>query len=123
MKREFIKTTILAGLIASVLFSNAACVFKNPFRDYSSKPFNAKEWREGDTIERGRMVKNMDDSIFVDGWDKEDVLKLLGEPDEKETKNGREIWLYRIDFKYESSMKYLPVTFDPRLGTFIGAFE
>lgn len=69
------------------------------------------------------MVSNMDDGIFVDGREKEDVLKLLGEPDKKETKNGREIWLYRIDFKYESSMKYLPVTFDPRIGTFIGAFE
>jgi len=107
----------------SVLFLNAACVFKNPFRDYSHKPFNAEEWRAGDTIERGRMITNIDDRIFVDGNDKEDVRKLLGEPDEKETKGGREIWLYRIDFKYESSMKYLPITFDPRLGTFIGAFE
>jgi hypothetical protein len=105
------------------MFLNSACgIIKNPFRDYSSKPFNAREWRAGDTIERGRMVRNMNGLIFVDGNDKEDVLKLLGEPDEKEFKDGREVWLYRIDFKYETSMKYLPVTFDPRHGTFIGAF-
>ena len=123
MKKRTLKTAILSGLLVSFLFSNAACVFKNPFRDYSPKPFNAAEWRAGDTIERGRMVSKMDDGIFVDGREKEDVLKLLGEPDAKETKGGREIWLYRIDFKFESSMKYLPVTFDPRYGTFIGAFE
>ena len=123
MKKNIIKNAVWSGLVLAVLSFNAACVFKNPFRDYSQKPFNAKEWREGDTIERGRMITNMDDRIFVDGSRREDVLKLLGEPDEKELKGGREIWLYRIDFKYESSMKYLPVTFDPRLGTFIGAFQ
>ena len=123
MNRKYVQTAIFSSCLTAFLLLNAACgVVKNPFRDYSSKPFNAQEWRAGDTIERGRMVSNMDNLIFVDGSDKADVLKLLGEPDEKETQNGREIWLYRVDFKYRTSMKYLPVTFDPRYGTMIGAF-
>jgi hypothetical protein len=124
MERKIIQTAILASCLLTVLFLNAACgVIKNPLRDYSPKPFNSQQWRTGDAIERGRMVKAIDDRIFVDGNEREDVLKLLGEPDKKKTDVSGEIWFYRVDLGHNSAMPYLPVTFSPQVGTVIGRFQ
>jgi hypothetical protein len=124
MKRKITRTAIFVSCLLTALFLNAACgVIKNPLRDYSPQPFNAQQWLAGDAIERGRMVKAIDERIFVDGNERADVLKMLGEPDKKSTDASGEIWLYRVDLGHNSATPYLPVTFSPQFGTVIGRFK
>ena len=112
-----------AGLLVFALLLTAACgVVKNPFRDRSQKPFNSTEWRAGDAVARGRMFHDLFDR-HINGRSKEEILMLLGEPDRKISEDGREIWLYRVEVGSNSSMPYMPITFDRQMGTFAGRLK
>gem|GEM_PF-3860371 len=50
---------------------------KKPWRDYSKKKFDVKEWRDGDALERGRMYLDMHKNRIVEGKSRDDVLKVL----------------------------------------------
>jgi hypothetical protein len=121
--RRIQQRTKPAGLLLTVLLLGAACgMVKNPFRDYSKKPFNSTEWRNADAIGRARMFHDLTDR-HINGKSREEILNLLGEPDRKVSEDGREIWLYRVDFGHNSSMPYMPVTYDRKFGTFAGRLK
>jgi hypothetical protein len=107
-------------LLAIALFNSACGMVKNPYRDYSERPFSSAEWLRGDTVERGRMYSDLFDSRAVDGKSKEEIVELLGEPEKKIAVEGREVWLYRVDHSYQTPMQYFPVSFDTKRGAFAG---
>jgi hypothetical protein len=110
--------------VAVLLFLNLGCgLVKNPFRDYSQKPFNSAEWLSGDAVERGRMYGDVFKSRMLDGKSTDDVKKLLGEPEKKQTIENREVWLYRVEHQYNTPMKYFPVSFDAKRGAFAGRVQ
>ena len=104
-----------------ILFISLGCMgIKNPWRDYSDKPFNSEGWLAGDEIERGRMYGDLFISRKLGGKSREDVVKLLGEPNKKVTVEGREVWLYRIENRFGNDLRNVPVTFDRKEGTYAG---
>ena len=115
MKEVFdvsLKTSINLCLVLTLVFCfGLGCGFNNPFRDYSSKPFNSQEWLAGDSIERGRMMRDLSKSHILNGKSKEEVLKLLGEPDKKSEDGNKEIWQYQVKFAGENPSNYFPVSF------------
>lgn len=122
MKR--ILNYILLGNLLIILILNTACgIVRNPFRDYSKKAFNSKDWKNGDAVERGRMLLSLTDDPSINGMDEKQLVEFLGDPDKREKKNGHEIWLYKVEFSYQTPMKYLAITMDKKTGAFIGSFE
>ncbi|HLM00098.1 MAG TPA: hypothetical protein VK400_03520 [Pyrinomonadaceae bacterium] len=112
---------ILTALLLAIAFSGSGCgLVKNPFREYSEKPFTPSEWLAGDTVERGRMYGDLFNSRALDGKSKEEIADMLGEPEKKISVEGREVWLYRVEHQYQTPMKYFPVTFDTKRGAFAG---
>jgi hypothetical protein len=107
-------------VVLIALFGLGCGLVKNPLRDYSPKPFNAADWLKGDAVERGRMYSDVFSSRVLDGKNQEDVKKLLGEPDKKQTVENREVWLYYVEHRYNTPMKYFPVSFEARRGAFAG---
>jgi hypothetical protein len=69
----------IAGLTVCVLafafFNSVFGLVKNPFRDYSEKPFSAAEWRGGDAVERGRMYSDLFGNRALDGKSKDESDK------------------------------------------------
>jgi outer membrane protein assembly factor BamE (lipoprotein component of BamABCDE complex) len=119
-------TNIINASMAVVLislFSLGCGLVKNPMRDYADKPFNSQDWLKGDSVERGRMIKDLFTDRSISGKTKDEILKTLGEPDKKSSVEGREVWLYRVDFAYRTPMKYFPVSFDPKKGSFAGRIK
>jgi hypothetical protein len=114
----------IAGLTVCVLafafFNSVFGLVKNPFRDYSEKPFSAAEWRGGDAVERGRMYSDLFSNRALDGKSKDEIAEMLGEPEKKISVEGREVWLYRVEHAYQTPMKYFPVSFDTKRGAFAG---
>lgn len=111
----------LSFCLLIILSINLGCInFRKPWRDYSDKPFNSEEWLAGDEIERGRMYGDLFLSRKLDGKSREDVVKLLGEPNKKVTVEGREVWLYRIENRFSNDLRNFPVSFDRKQGTFAG---
>lgn len=108
--------------VLALIFLTAGCMgIKKPWRDYSQRPFDAKEWREGDKIERGRMsgdFRGMRSEL--DGRTQQSILEMLGEPDIKRTIEGREVWFYRVDIGIPGGMDLMPVSFDPKKGSMFG---
>lgn len=115
---------LAAAVKLAVLLSAALCAacgaIKNPLRSYSPRPFDAKEWRAGDAIERGRMMHSMYDDRAIDGKSPQELRELLGEPDKKKNVEGDEVWLYRVDLGHNQEIPYLPVTLDAPRGARIG---
>jgi hypothetical protein len=109
----FFKPALTLGLALAILFAvGTGCGgITNPFRDYSSKPFNSKDWRAGDAIERGRMMRDLYNNRALGGKSKAAVAELLGEPDRKATVEGKEIWQYRVELAGESPSNYFSVSF------------
>ncbi len=104
-----------------ILFISLGCAgIRKPWRDYSDKPFNSEEWLAGDEIERGRMYGDLFTSRKLNGKSREDVVKLLGEPNKKVMVEDREVWLYRIENRFGNDLRNVPVTFDRKQGTFAG---
>lgn len=94
---------------------------KKPWRDYSRRPFDSKEWREGDKIERGRMSGDFQRlRTDLEGHTPQTIAEMLGEPDIKKTIEGREVWFYRVDIGIPGGMDLMPVSFDPKKGSMFG---
>ena len=113
---------LLALLIIGAVGLGCGLV-KNPFRDRSKKAFNSAAWRAGDAVERGRMFDDLFEKRTIEAQSEDEVRRLLGEPDKKTTAEGRAVWLYRIDIGHNEARPYLPVSFEPRGGAFIGKRE
>ena len=111
------------GVLALALFGLGCGIVANPFRDYTEKPFNAAEWRDGDAVERGRMYVDLFTSRKLNGKSPDDVKGLLGEPDKKQTVEGREVWLYKVAHRYQTPRNYFPVSFEVKGGAFAGRVE
>jgi hypothetical protein len=121
MKKSIVNLPVCLLLI---VFAGLGCgLVKNPLRDYSAKPFNSAEWLAGDPVERGRMCIDLFKSRTLSGKTQEDVTKQLGEPDKKQKVEGREVWLYEVEFAYRTPMKYFPVSFEPKGGAFTGRIK
>ena len=116
-------TNLSLCVVFIALFGLGCGLVKNPFRDYSQKPFNSAEWLKGDAIERGRMYLDVFKSRSLDGKSPDEVRKLLGEPDKKQTVEEREVWLYYVEHQYNTPMKYFPVSFDAKRGAFAGRIK
>lgn len=120
---RFKSIALLSFCLLAIAFSGSGCsagLVKNPFRDYSEKPFSPAEWRGGDAVERGRMYGDLYGSRAVDGKSKDEIASLLGEPEKKIAVEGREVWLYRVEHSHQTPMKYFPVSFDAKRGAFAG---
>ncbi len=121
MKKTLKPYVNLSLCLALLFLVGAGCGgVKNPFRDYSRKPFSSADWRAGDAVERGRMMHDLMDKFAVDAKHEAEVREILGEPDRKTSEDGRVIWLYRVDLGHNSALPYLPISFDPRSGAFVG---
>ncbi len=108
--KSAVTLTFALALIFSVGFGCGG--MNNPLRDYSSKPFNSQEWRAGDAIERGRMMRDLyKNRGLISGKSKEKVAEILGEPDEKSEVADREIWQYAVKFPGQSATNYFSVSF------------
>lgn len=118
---SFKSIAALSLCLLAIAFSNSACgLIKNPYRDYAEKPFSAPEWLSGDSVERGRMYGDLFSNRTLDGKSKDEIAKLLGEPEKKISVEGRDVWLYRVEHAYQTPMKYFPVSFDTKRGAFAG---
>ncbi len=118
------KPAITLCLALALIFSaGLGCGgINNPFRDYSSKPFNSRDWRAGDAIERGRMMRDLyKNRGVVSGKSKEAVAEILGEPDKKSEVAGKEIWQYAMKFSGQSTTGYFSVSFTDNKSTVSGS--
>jgi len=88
--------------------------FRKPWRNYSPKPFDSKEWLAGDRIERGRMTTDLFRSRKANGKSHEEVVALLGQPDRKATVEGKEVWLYKTDIGIPDALDNFPISFDEK---------
>lgn len=93
----------------------------NPFRDYSSKPFNSNDWRNGDATERGRMLRDLYSKRgIVSSKSKEKIVEILGEPDQRGEVAGKEVWQYTMKFSGRSEAAYFSVFFKDDKSTVSG---
>lgn len=107
-----LNVAIVLFLVASV---GLGCMgMKKPWRDYTKKPFDSKEWLTGDRIERGRMVIDLAKQREPSGRTHEGVVEMLGEPDFKKTIERKEVWFYRVDIGIAGGMDLAPVSFDEK---------
>ncbi len=112
MKANSLNFVIVLCIVASV---GLGCMgIKKPWRDYTKKPFDSKEWLAGDKIERGRMVLDLAKQRKPYGLTKESVVEMLGEADLKKTIEGKEVWFYRVDIGIAGGMDLAPVSFDEK---------
>jgi outer membrane protein assembly factor BamE (lipoprotein component of BamABCDE complex) len=110
---------VFFGLLV-ILFFVAGCGYIKPVRDVSEKPFNSEEWLEGDAVERGQMFADIYARQILDGRSREEVRGLLGEPDRKQSVEGREEWLYYVEHSRKLPQRYFPVSFEDDGKTFAG---
>lgn len=125
--RNYLSKSIINLSVILILLSlvGLGCAgYKNPWRDYSRKPFSSAEWLAGDNIERGRMIVDIFEKRIPDGKTQEQIVKLFGDPDKKTTVENREVWLYRVDLGVAGSdLNMFPISFDRKRGTFAGSVE
>jgi len=116
---SFKSATTFAFVLVLVFSVGFGCGgMNNPFRDYSSKPFNSQDWRAGDAIERGRMMLDLYQKRgVISGKSKETVAEILGEPDKKSEVAGKEIWQYAVKFSGKSTTDYFSVSFKDNKST------
>ena len=118
-----LNTNVHLGLIAVLFFTHACNFIQSPLRDYSEKPFSAEDSLAGDAIERGRMFTDIYAKRILESQSRETVLKLLGEPDRKQSIEGREVWLYYVEHSHKLPQKYFPVSFEDNGKTFAGRIK
>lgn len=107
-----------------VLIFNAACeIVKNPFRESSNIPFNSEVWKKKDAFERGRMFDDIIRKNLIGEQNKDELVKLLGEPDKKRVEEGNDIYLYKIEVGHNTTMPYLGITIDKKMGAYLGALK
>jgi hypothetical protein len=121
---DFNRTMISAFALTLIFSLGLACGgMNNPFREYSSKPFNSTDWRTGDAVERGRMMSDLYSKRgIVSGKSKEKIVEILGEPDQKGEVAGREVWQYAMKFSGRSEAAYFSVFFKDEKSTIGGGF-
>lgn len=108
--KSVVNLTFALSLIFCIGFGCGG--MNNPFRDYSSKPFNSNDWRNGDATERGRMMSDLYSKRgIVTDKSKEKIVEILGEPDQKATVAGKEVWQYEMKFSGRSEATYFSVFF------------
>jgi hypothetical protein len=116
-------TNSLLALSLVVSISLACGVLHKPGRDYSSKPFDSQQWREGDAQTRGTMYFDLFAKRRLNGKTREQVVELLGEPDKQTSAESREVWLYRIEIRGETLLRYFPVSFNAAGTAFGGRIQ
>jgi hypothetical protein len=83
------KVAITVSLAVFVTAIAALCFRPGP----RSLPFNSAQWKVGDEVLRGKMVRELPGSPLLLGKDDKQVLEVLGKPDGmSETK-----WAYHVD--------------------------
>jgi hypothetical protein len=122
MKRRSRDAAVANMLVAIALIVSVglACGLRKPWRDYTPRPFNSQQWRDGDAVTRGTMYADLFTSRQLGGQRREGVVALLGEPDKKTTTEGLEVWLYHVEVTGEWSHPYFPVSFRKDGGAFAG---
>lgn len=106
---------LLPLVILVIVGSGCIPGMKRPWRDYSKRSFDAAAWREGDTIERGRMASDFQGMRReLKGHQPAKIVEMLGEPDLKKTIENKEVWFYRVDIGIVDGMDLVPVSFDQK---------
>lgn len=110
-------TTRLNLIVALALLISVGlgCMgIRKPWRDYSQKPFDSKEWLAGDRIERGRMTLDIVKRRIPNGKSRDMVLETFGEPDKKNKVEGKEVWYYKTDVGIPGALDNFPISFDEK---------
>jgi hypothetical protein len=108
------KLNLALCLLLLVSFGLGCSGFRKPWRTYTPKPFDSKEWLAGDRIERGRMTTDLFRSRKGNAKSHEEIAALLGQPDRKATVEGKEVWLYKTDIGIMDALDNLPISFDEK---------
>lgn len=116
-----VKVLTVAILISVWSVSCTSFMTRKPWRTYDEMPFDAQKWREGDEIERGRMLRDMRNKIT--GKTDAEVIEMLGNPDEKLVQNGSESWLYNTEHPGRKTYYQTGVEFDRSGKARISSFD
>src|SRR5215470_6898344 len=108
------KLNLALCLLLLASFGLGCAGIKKPWRNYTAKPFDSKEWLGGDRVERGRMSLDLFKSRKANGKTHEQIVALLGQPDRKVTVEGKEVWLYKTDIGIPDALDNIPISFDAR---------
>lgn len=117
------KRMILATVLTAIVVSGCGPGFftRKPWRTYDLMPFDSQKWRDGDPIDRGRMLRDMREKIV--GKNESEVIEMLGEPDEKMRQNGQESWLYTTEHPGRRTYLQTGVEFDRKGKARISSFD
>jgi hypothetical protein len=118
--RRFVAIAITAAILSTAC-SGGFLFSKKPWRDYSRLPFSEENWKAGDTLERGRMRHDMMEKL--EGKPREEVLRLLGEPDEFTTKDGVEYIWYYTEHPGRRNLLKTPISFGKNNKAVFGIVE
>lgn len=94
--------------------------FKSPLREWTAKPFNSQEWLAGDRWLRARMRQDIFDRRVPNGKSRREIKDLFGEPNGKNTIEGREVWFYNINTGEMDDIDMLAISFDAKGKAFAG---
>ncbi len=106
------KITIFLSLFSIILLTANCGIIKNITRDYSSKEFNSADWKNGDAIERGRMLIDIykKRGRYINGKTEKELLEIFGEPTTKKFNHGKAVWLYNLELKGNPETQNLGIT-------------
>lgn len=105
---------IAAFFLVSAIATCSACGLflpRKPWRTYDKMQFDSQKWRDGDRLERGRMRSEM--IKRVSGKTRDQILEMLGEPDEKMSIKGNEFWIYETEHAGRQSYLRNSIDFGP----------
>ena len=108
------------SFLALVFLAGAVIACSSLVKDYKPREFDSEKWRSGNKTVRGTMYADLFEKRTLTNKTKEEVEKLLGEPDKKMLVEGREVWLYRLDVRGEWTSPCFPVSFEPTGRSFAG---
>lgn len=94
--------------------------FKSPLREWTPLPFDSDEWLSGDRWLRARMRQDIFDKRFPNGKSRLEVSSWFGQPDAKQTIEGREVWLYHINTGERDDINMFAISFDAKGRAFVG---
>lgn len=118
-----IVTVCISVYFLILLSISAGCLLKNVGRSYEQQPFDSKKWRDGDDIERGTMVVDLHRNRIIQGKTSQEVLVLLGAPDNRTSNEGLEVWLYKVKNSGVYPRNHFPVSFDKDGKAFVGGIK
>lgn len=94
--------------------------FKSPLREWTPLPFDSDQWLSGDRWLRARMRQDIFDKRFPNGKSRLEVSSWFGQPDAKQTIEGREVWLYHINTGETDDINMFAISFDAKGRAFVG---